>query len=87
MQKPLTKNASGLIIGGTKATITRKPYRRKEETTMKYQLTTKTADGTIIDRRSVYARDKAHLQNLKSELRDRLAWQGAARITAKREEA
>lgn len=31
----MTKNASGLIIGGTKATITRKPYRRKEKTTMK----------------------------------------------------
>jgi hypothetical protein len=54
---------------------------------MKYQLTTKTADGKVIDRRSVYARDKAHLQNLKGELRDRLAWQGAARITAKKEEA
>ena len=36
---------------------------------MKYLLTTKTADGEVIDRRSVYARDKAHLQNLKSELR------------------
>lgn len=54
---------------------------------MKYQLTTKTVDGKVIDRRSVYARDKAHLQNLKGELRDRLAWLGAARITAKKEEA
>ena len=54
---------------------------------MKYQLTAKDKAGNIIDRRSVYARDKAHLQNLKSERRDRLAWQGAARITAKKEEA
>ena len=52
---------------------------------MKYQLTAKTADGKVIDRRSAYARDKAHLQSLKGELRDRLAWQGVTRVTAKKE--
>ena len=81
----LTINASGSRVRITGNIRSRSLTGRKEES-MKYQLTTKTADGKVIDRRSVYARDKAHLQNLKGELRDRLAWLGAARVTAKKEE-
>jgi hypothetical protein len=52
---------------------------------MKYQLTAKDKAGNTIDTRSVYARDKAHLKNLKDELRERLAWQGATRVSARKE--
>lgn len=53
---------------------------------MKYLLTAKDSAGNTIDTRSVYARDKAHLKNLKDELRERLAWQGATKVTSKREQ-
>lgn len=52
---------------------------------MKYQLTAKTADGTVADRRTVQARDRDHAKNLAAQLRERLAYLGVTKVTAKKE--
>lgn len=52
---------------------------------MKYQLTAKDADGTVVDRRTIDARDRDHAKDLAAQLRDRLAFLGVTKVTAKKE--
>lgn len=50
---------------------------------MRYLITTKDQNGNELDRRPVYARDRAHLKALKQEAIQRFAWLGATKATAK----